>query len=311
MQINIYYTAANLGTVGVEDMGLLVWNSARPNGTIDDARDVIPGAVANSDGTYTVHTLGIPAKNMGDALYFKIYARLADGSYAYSTMFSTSVKAYATNLASRSTNVKEKALAVALLDYGAAAQTHFGYKPYDLMNAGLTEEQKALVSAYDPDMVAGIVRADSTKTGNFVYTSSAFSGRYPSVSFGGAFAINYYFTPALPVDGEMTLYYWRYNDYLKAGVLTTNNATGYVVMTPNSTGTYEGVLTGIAAKELDQTVYVTGVYTSGGVTYTTGVIAYSLAAYCADWINKGTGTMKPLATQAAVYGYYAKQYFAG
>lgn len=309
VQINIYYTVADLEGVSVDDMGLLVWNSARYNGTIDDARDVIPGAIANSNGLYSVHTLGIPAKNMGDSLYFKIYARLSDGSYVYSTMFSTSVEAYARNLINRSTNAKERALAVALLDYGAAAQAHFGYKPYDPMNSDLTDEQKALVKAYDPSMVAGIVRVDSAKVGAFASTSGAFSRRYPSVLFGGAFALNYYFTPALPVDGDMTLYYWHYSDYLAADVLTPENASGCVVMTVNSSGEYEASVAGIAAKELDQTVYVAGVYTSGGSTCSTGVLAYSLSAYCADWINKGTGTMQALATQTAIYGYYAKQYF--
>ena len=40
-----------------------------------------------------------------------------------------------------------------------------------------------------------------------------------------------------------------------------------------------------------------------------GVIAYSLAAYCLDRINKGTETMKVFAAQTLVHGYYAKQYF--
>ncbi|MBQ9762359.1 MAG: hypothetical protein IJV82_04700, partial [Oscillospiraceae bacterium] len=61
--------------------------------------------------------------------------------------------------------------------------------------------------------------------------------------------------------------------------------------------------------EIDQTIYVCAVYKSGGVEYTTGVRAYSLGYYCQ---NKAAGTsaIKDFAAATAVYGYYAKQYFA-
>ena len=310
IQINIYFTAQNLDNA-TGDMGLLVWNTARSDGTIDNAIDIIPGATLKSDGTYCVHTNGIAAKNLGDTLYFKIYVKMEDGSYAYSAMFSTSAKAYAMSLINNSTDPKIRALAVAMLNYGAAAQTHFSYKPYSLMNAGLTQEQKNLVIPYDSGMVDPVVSVDSSKVGSFVYNADGFKRRYPSVLFEGAFSINYYFTPALPVEGDMTLYYWKLSDYHAAQVLTPENATGHVVMTVGSNGAYEGMVEDIAAKELDQTVFVAGVYTFGGVTYTTGVLPYSLGAYCVDWINTGSGTMQALATQTAIYGYYAKQYFAG
>ena len=62
----------------------------------------------------------------------------------------------------------------------------------------------------------------------------------------------------------------------------------------------------IAAKELDQTLYVAAVYESEGVTYCSGVLAYSLAAYCKSHAND---TMGSFATAAAIYGCAAKQYF--
>ena len=65
---------------------------------------------------------------------------------------------------------------------------------------------------------------------------------------------------------------------------------------------------GIAAKMLDQTYYVAGVYTdANGNTYSTGVVAYSLSKYC---MNNAYGNMGALAQATAMYGYYADQYFA-
>lgn len=217
---------------------------------------------------------------------------------------------YAEDMLANSTNPNMKALVVAMLNYGAAAQTHFGYKTDALMNAGLTEEQKALVDVYNADMVADLVAADSAKSGVFAATQDGFSALRPAVAFEGAFAINYYFTPAKPMDGDLKLYYWTASDYAAAGELTAENATGSVVMTSAANGAYLGAVEGIAAKEIDSTVFVAAVYESDGVRCCTGVIAYSLASYCLDRVENGADTMREFAKETIVYGYYAKAYFA-
>jgi hypothetical protein len=72
-------------------------------------------------------------------------------------------------------------------------------------------------------------------------------------------------------------------------------------------GSYWANVTGIAAKQLDETCYVAGIYTdTDGNTQCTGVIAYSLSKYC---MNNASGSMGGLAQAAAMYGYYAKCYF--
>lgn len=219
---------------------------------------------------------------------------------------------YAKDILQNSSNPKMKSLVVAMLNYGAAAQVHFDYKADSLMNAFLTEEQKALVSEYSADMVQNVVRVDSSKLDGFAATSGSYSYLYPNVVFEGAFAINFYFAPSMEMDGNLTLYYWDLDDYNSAGILTAQNASGSVVMEPTSVqGEYLGTVKGIAAKEINQTVFVAGVYESNEVTRSTGVIAYSLSAYCQDRIANGTDTMKPFAACTAVYGYYAKEYFAG
>ena len=305
---NIYYTASNL--TDVVEMGLVTFSFRPDNGTVDNAEEVIPGYIQSGDN-YMTHTNGIPAKELSDALFFRVYAKLSDGTYVYSEVAGYHAVAYAKDILANSTSEKMKALVVAMLNYGAAAQTHFEYKTDALMNAFLTDAQQALVSAYSADMVNGLVSVDSNKVGSFTRISNSYTALAPNVSFEGAFSINYYFTPAKDMDGEMKLYYWTLDDYNAADVLTTENATGVIVMEETSVaGQYFGAVSGIAAKQIDETIFACGVYECDGVSYPTGILTYSLAAYCQDRIAKGTATMQEFAKATVVYGYYAQAYFA-
>ena len=300
---NVYYTVDDASNI--VEMGLITFGSKLTDGTMADAVDVIPGYI-NSGNTYMVHTNGIPAKNLGDALYFKIYAKLSDGSYVYSDVAGYHAVAYAnTVLNNASSSAKAKALVVAMLNYGAAAQEHFGYKTDALMNASLTAEQQALVKAYDSSMVQDVVKADASKTGIFKM-NGGYSNAYPTVSFEGAFSINYYFTPNKSVDDGLTFYYWDAETYNSVSKLTAQNATGRITMVSDGKGNWGAAVEGIAAKDMDSTIYVAGIYTSNGTSYPTNVIAYSLGNYCKTVAANG----EAFGAATAVYGYYAKAYFA-
>ena len=306
--INVYFTATDLGELTAADMGLLTWSTAKTGGTVADAEANIPGATYNStQGMYVVRTKGIPAKKLGDTVYFKIYIKLSDGSYLYSSLLNYSPKTYASS-ALNGSNAKQKALVVAMLNYGAAAQSYFGYKPYSLMNSSLTTAQKGLVSSYNSSMIASVVKADSSKVGVFT-NSGGYARKYPTVSFEGAFCINYYFLPNATPNGNLRLYYWTQEAYNSATTLTSRNASGAITMTAGANGEYHGVVEGIAAKDLDGTIYVAAGYNSGTTTYCTGVLSYSIGAYCVSQAT-GSSTMKDFAAATAVYSYYAKQYFA-
>jgi hypothetical protein len=93
-------------------------------------------------------------------------------------------------------------------------------------------------------------------------------------------------------------------------MLTTRNVTGTVAMKAQGNGNYSAQVTGIAAKQIDDTYYVCGVYTSGGNTYCTGIIAYSLSRYCKSIAGSENPGMQNLAKATAVYGYHAATYFA-
>ena len=305
---NLYFTASGLD-VDAADMGLLTWNAMPADGSYDNAQTVISGAQYDAvNDRYMVSTNGIAAKNLGDDIFMCVYAKLADGSYVYSDVITYSPKTYAMNRLEKSADEKLKALCVAMLNYGAAAQNYFGYKTDALMNADLTAEQQALVTAYSADLFNGAIAADPAKVGEFAKTENGFASRSASVSFEGAFAINYYFTADAAVDGEIKFYVWNSEDYANAETLTAENATESAVMVDNGNGAYWAQVGHIAANEMDDTYYVAAVYSSNGETYCTGVIAYSLSSYCVKNASNGSA-MQVLAQSAAVYGYHADAYF--
>ena len=301
---NVYFNVDNMDSV--TEMGMVTYATRNENGTVADALDTIPGYVSNDDGTYTIHSNGIPAKMLGDALYFKAYAKLTDGSYVYSGIAGYHAVLYAnTVLNSDATSANAKSLVVAMLNYGAAAQVSFEYKTDSLMNANLTSDQKALVSAYSESMIAAVPSVSTTKAGSFV-NNGGYSDVHPTVSFEGAFSINYYFTPKYTPDSNtVVFYYWDLDAFNGADVLSSSNAIGTYLMS-STTGVYSQAINDIAAKAIDEPVYVAAMYTSGGTTYTTPVIGYSLGAYCKNIAANGND----FGAATAVYGYYAKAYFA-
>jgi hypothetical protein len=194
-----------------------------------------------------------------------------------------------------------------MLNYGAEAQRYFGHNTSALANAGLSADQLILPETYRADMVSSVPATSATKQGVFA-NNSGFSSRMPAISFEGAFCINYFFTPKYAPENGITLYYWNAADYNAASVLTTANATGSLKLVGSGTGEYRGDIIGIAAKSISDGVYVAAVYENGGVTRTSGVLGYSIGAYCSSQASKGSD-IAALSMATAVYGYHAKQYF--
>ena len=304
IKYNIYFEATGLGELTADRMGLAIFDTADQEGTVETAAATCLGA-GEEDGLYVVSTAGIPAKNLGDKRYFKLFLRLEDGSYVYSKLFSYSAVDYANSvLGSATASERQKALVVAMLRYGAEAQRYFGYNTDSPMDSILTEESLTLLEGFSADSLNAVVPVDSSKTGSFAATGD-FGKAYPTVSFEGAFQIQYYFAPAHQPEGAVTLYCWRQNTAESWERLTADNADAVITARPTD-GEYVALSPEIAAKELDQTLYVAAVYESEGVTYCSGVLAYSLAAYCKSHAND---TMGSFATAAAIYGCAAKQYF--
>ena len=89
---NVYYSVDD--PTNIVEMGLITFAERLADGTIDDALEVVSGYV-NSGAVYMVQSNGVPAKNLSDAVYFKVYAKLTDGSYVYSQVAGYHAVAYA------------------------------------------------------------------------------------------------------------------------------------------------------------------------------------------------------------------------
>ena len=308
IMMNIYFQATDLDNV--IDMGLITYSSEVSYWSVDNAEKIISGAkYSTSYKLYYVTTEGIPAKKLGDSLWFAVYAQLSDGSYVYTKLVSYSPRDYARSILGDSSSGDEiKALVVAMLNYGAAAQTYFEYRTDDLVNSFLTAQQQALVEEYRADMMDTVPAASAQKQGAFA-NNGGYVRRYPSVTFGTAFTIKYYYTPQYePVDG-IKMYYWDAAAFEAADVLTAENATGCMTMNGKGTGQYHAAVTGIAAKDLDKGVYVAFCYSDGTTDYASGVLEYSIGTYCVS-LAENEDAFAPLARATVVYGYYAKNYFA-
>ncbi len=305
--VNFYFTVSD---ASLAEQRMLVFHENPGTADIAKADAVYDAAYVPSSGYYIATTDRIAAKEMGDDRYYCACAKYPDGTYAYSPLYQYSPKKYAMSRLEKSNDETLKALCVAMLDYGAAAQEYFGYRTEELMNAALTEAQRSLVEPYCADFFTGPVRADTAKIGVFARTEPGFSQIFATVSFDGALAINYYFLPDAQMDEGITFYYWSSDDYAAAQTLTADNATGVLPMVNMADGSYWAQVSGIAAKAVDDTYYVAAVYTSGGTVCCSGVIAYSLSKYYVNHAKDGD-PMAPLAAAAAMYGCYAKAYFGG
>ena len=303
--VNAFYTAEN--TQDVVEMGMITYSYKAATANVATAENIIPGATYEAgSGRYYSCSQGIHAKYLGDTVYLAIYAKLSDGTYAYSKVAGYSAVQYATSQL-KGTDTKLKQLVAAMLNYGAEAQLYFGHNTGSLANASLTADQLALPESYRADMVSSVPTASASKQGSFA-NNQGFASKKPAISFEGAFCINYFFTPNYAPTNGITLYYWNVADYNAASVLTTANATGSIQLEGSGTGEYRGDIVGISAKNLSEAVYVAAVYQSGGTTWTSGVLGYSIGAYCGGQATKG-GTVADLAMATAVYGYHAKAYF--
>lgn len=303
--INAFFTLSSW--TNVKECGMITYSNKVSSWNVSNAEHVIPGCVYDSStGYYYATSSGIEAKRLGDTLYLSVYCELADGTYIYSKLASYSPKTYAYNQLKSSSDTRVKALMVSLLNYGAAAQSYFGYNTGSLINKDLTASQRALVTNYGAAMVDAVGKVNNAKVGIFA-NSGGFSKRIPAITFGSAFSINYFFVPSNSPSGGLKLYYWSQNDYDKATTLTPGNATGSIKLTLVD-GQYRGEIGGIAAKDLDETIYVAAGYNSNGSSYCSGVLPYSIGAYCVSQAAKG-GDVQQLAEATAVYGYYAKLYF--
>lgn len=106
------------------------------------------GVVVGYNATYT----GIVASQMGDNFSAKLCAVGTDGTIYYGPSVESSIKSYLLGkINDQAASAELKTLAVDMLNYGAAAQVHFGYDTENLVNADLSAEMLALGTQTKPE----------------------------------------------------------------------------------------------------------------------------------------------------------------
>ena len=308
VKYNLYFYL-NDSSIDLSKVGLLTFTSLPEDATIENASFVLDDMFYdNRQGYYAMQSQGIPAKEMGDSLYMRLYVQLEDGTIIYGKLIEFSAKAYATSVLKNPGNQSLKNTLVAMLNYGAAAQKLLNYKTDSLMNADLTAEQQATQPTYSADLLNGLVAADPAKVGSLTATEGAVIQKSAGVTLTGALKLQFFFLPGKTVDnGEMTLYYWTSATYGSVDELTLENADGSMAMTINGSF-YQGTVDGIAAKELDKTVYVLAVYESDGETCLSGITSFSVEHYCRSQAAV-TGKNQEMCQMLTIYSYLAKLYF--
>ena len=278
--------------------------------TIENADYVLSTLAYDAEfDSYAMRSQGVPAKEMGDALYMRLYATLEDGTVIYGKLINYSAKKFAMNTLNRASSSEAlKNTVVALMNYGAEAQKLLNYKVDDLMNAEIPAEYQNKQVAYNADLLDARVKADTVKVAGLTATEGAFSSMSAMLTMKGALAINYLFLPGKTVDnGQVTVYYWTASTYAGAEALTLDNADGTISAELDGSY-YQAVYGGISAKDIDDTVYVLAVYESEGEICMSGVVSYSIEHFCRSQVSRETEN-QALCEKLTIYSYYAKLYF--
>ena len=313
IKMRFYFDLSNSGMseVGPDNSGLLTWTeeeyAALSSHTVDTAGTQLCGLTFSANGYYA-DTQGIPAKNMVDTLYVRAYVILPNGSYVYSDVTEFSPVMYSQLvLESETTTATMKELVVALMNYGAAAQTYFNYKTDTLMNAWMPTELQQL------DWSDELINALPTDRSKFSYEAdSSITLRGSSVTFVGAVNQNFYFNIPEELTETATtveLLYWTESDYEALSELTVDNAR----RVDFSLADGRAVVEGTAAKNLGKGIYfAVHIVSPEGETFSK-LYTDSAHDYARRVLNSSstTAAMKELAMALVVYSCKAKAQLGG
>ena len=301
-----------------ERLGLLIWSGDKEmtpeTATFETADERVKDA-GYKDGRYFVRTNGIPAKNWGDTFWLRLYVDLGNGNYAYSKLTSYSPSRYLNNVITKHDNAYLIQLSKTMLNYGSAAQIYFNHNADKLINTTLPEAERTL--NWDASILQDVKVFDESKAGEFVRDSSVFKNRNAVLALEGAVNIQFRFNidqAAVDSAKDMGILYWSEATHDSSTVLTKENAdmTGKLTWHEGAKR-YVHEYPGVAAKNLDDTVYACAyVETEDGVYYS-GVVAYSVEKYIANTIAapdaEASVALKNAVKWLGNYGEDARIYF--
>lgn len=266
---------------------------------------------------YLLQTDGIPAKELGDKTYFRMYVELSNGTYVYSPRIRYSALIYTEEAVRAYPNDEGlHALCAAMLNYGAAAQVCFNYKTESLMNAITIVDQQNrnimdLVMPFDDSVIDERLASNRDQYGEFTNKSDQISGGVYSLSLLGAISLN---SKNLTYDPtgvtKAGFFVWSHELYESGVTLTKENAT-MVISSDVIDGTLEGSITGIPASAMGDTFIMVPYIVKNGEYHYRGLSRISVDYY-GELLLNGVGYSSDeqnLARCMLVYGEHAEHYF--
>lgn len=196
-------------------------------------------------------------------------AQTWQGSYA--DLMKAYIDAYATDTSDLGVAITN--LAVATLNYGAAAQTYFGYKTDSLVNAILSDEQKKVTHGTSYE-TAAMTQLDGTPTAELKGATLLLNDR-----------INIKLLVSSSVEGAR-LQIADNTDFTGTGVSTIN------FVAENET-TLKAIMDGLSPAIWNTSFYFRVVDADGNAISHT--LRYSVAAYCQNMLNKQDEKVTPVA----------------
>ncbi len=302
--INQYITVEGYGGIDVaKNGGLMIWTSAvTEEEAIYANAEIIKARMVEVNGEYRQTTQGLAAAQYADKLYLRVYLQLEDGSYVYGPLKEYCVRDYCETIITKNAG-KESALrdtCVALLHFGAAAQTYFGYNTDDLANKNIVADYP--VEEWNADLLT----SPDTFTTDIVATGDV-TDNGKTMALNEAIQINYYFgVTGFEVESGELLVWDGVTD-----TLTEENAT-YTVELDAAGNEYKALSKVFAAAEYGKTIFACAKFvdTDGNVHYS-DVVAYSPETYAEGRINKSSNANLVEAMKRMVtYGEYARVYFS-
>ncbi len=141
------------------------------------------GTSADGVACHIFQFTGITSAEMGSNVSATLYASKDGIDYIGKTVDYSVVK-YATNMLGKTSDAKLRTLLVDLLNYGAQAQTYFGYNTANPANKSLSDTQKAYATATAPTLTS--CRRSVSNTGATVSFKTA------TLVLENKVAVNYY-----------------------------------------------------------------------------------------------------------------------
>ena len=282
--------------------------------TIDNNPDIVESGASYISSTNRIRVkTGVPACEMNDALTWIVAYENADGSYTYGQFYNNyrpATRYLMGNSCYNSGNAKLKALAVALLNYGAKAQVYFNHDVENLMNANLTAAEQALT--WDGSLIVDEFNyaVDASKEAGIKRNNPPVSKRTIALNLVSTIDYAWEFTlSGIEISGTPTIYYWSQDQYKSLDELTLDNAMASEECELVG-GVWKGYYEGRAASQMFEEIYGCLVVTdTAGNTYYSGVLACSPQRYCSMNVNNANVDLANLVKCIVIYGNAAYEYF--